>query len=113
MSERSGARKGPGRPPAKASGFAFGTANYALFAAAAAAIVGGYVLLGRGSVTAAPFLLVLGYLVLIPAAFLVRLSGRNEARSTTDRTRSAAGRTPESADGPASRARDRRAKASQ
>jgi hypothetical protein len=46
--------------------------NYALFAAAVAAVVAGYVLLARGSITLAPVLLVLGYVVLLPAAILVR-----------------------------------------
>lgn len=63
------------------SGFAFAPINYTLFGAALAAIIAGYVLLGRGSVTAAPLLLVLGYIVLGPAALLVGLSGR---RSGTD-----------------------------
>ncbi len=59
-----------------ASGFAFTPINYALFGAALAAIIAGYVLLSRGSITAAPLLLVLGYIVLVPAALLVGLSGR-------------------------------------
>lgn len=50
--------------------FGFGVANLVLFAAAAAVIAAGYVLLDRGSITAAPLLLVLGYAVLIPAAIL-------------------------------------------
>lgn len=49
----------------------FGLPNVLLFAAALVVIVVGYVLLGRGSVTAAPLLLVLGYVVLIPAGLLV------------------------------------------
>jgi hypothetical protein len=57
-------------------GFAFAPINYALFGAALAVIIAGYVLLGRGSVTAAPMLLALGYIVLGPAALLVGLSGR-------------------------------------
>lgn len=52
-----------------------GPVNYALFAAAVVSIVAGYVLLDRGSVTAAPMLLVLGYVVLFPAALLVGYSG--------------------------------------
>jgi hypothetical protein len=59
-----------------ARGFAFAPINYALFGAALAAIIAGYVLLSRGSITAAPLLLVLGYIVLFPAALLVGLSGR-------------------------------------
>lgn len=48
-----------------------GPVNYALFAAAVFAIVLGYVLLDRGSVTAAPMLLVLGYAILFPAGLIV------------------------------------------
>lgn len=51
-----------------------GPVNYALFAAAVVSIVVGYVLLDRGSVTAAPMLLVLGYVVFFPAALLVGYS---------------------------------------
>lgn len=51
--------------------FAFGPANYALMATAFVVIVAGYILLDRGSVTAAPLLLVLGYAVLLPAGVLV------------------------------------------
>lgn len=50
--------------------FGFGLANLVLSAAAVAVIVVGYVLLDRGSITAAPMLLVLGYAVLLPAAIL-------------------------------------------
>lgn len=45
--------------------------NWVLLGAAALCIVVGYVLLDRGSITAAPILLVLGYAVLIPAGLLV------------------------------------------
>lgn len=58
------------------TGFAFAPINYALFGAALAAILAGYVLLSRGSITAAPLLLVLGYIVLVPAALLAGFSGR-------------------------------------
>jgi hypothetical protein len=51
---------------------AFGPTNYALFGGAVLVIVVGYVLLGRGSITLAPILLVLGYLILFPAAILIR-----------------------------------------
>lgn len=59
------------KPPLKATGFAFGPANYSAFAAAVAAIVAGYVLLDQGSVTAAPLLLILGYAVLLPAGLVL------------------------------------------
>lgn len=55
-----------------------GPVNYALFAAAVVAIVVGYLLLDRGSVTAAPMLLVLGYAVLFPAGLLVGYGGLAE-----------------------------------
>ena len=57
---------------------ALGTANLSLLIAAAAAIILGYVLLSRGSITAAPLLLVLGYVVLIPAGLLVGFRRRGE-----------------------------------
>jgi hypothetical protein len=60
-----------------ARGFALAPINYALFGAALVAIIAGYVLLSRGSITAAPLLLILGYIVLVPAALLVGLSGRS------------------------------------
>lgn len=55
----------------KVSGLAFGPVNYAVFAAGLASIVGGYVLLDQGSVTAAPVLLILGYAVLLPAGLVL------------------------------------------
>lgn len=54
-----------------AGGLRFGPANYAAFACGAASIMVGYVLLDRGSVTAAPLLLVLGYAILLPAGLLL------------------------------------------
>ncbi len=48
----------------------FGRKNYALFGIAALIIVAGYVALSRGSITLAPILLLLGYLVVIPWAIL-------------------------------------------
>lgn len=62
--------------------FAFGPVNYALIIAGVAAAIYGYVLLNRGSVTAAPILLVLGYAVLLPAGIMVgwkSLGGRDGA----------------------------------
>jgi hypothetical protein len=51
--------------------FAFGLANYLAFTFSLAAIIAGYVLLDRGSVTAAPLLLVFGYAVLIPVGLIL------------------------------------------
>jgi hypothetical protein len=53
-------------PAESESSIRFGVQNLALFAAAAVAIVLGFVLLAGGSTVAAPLLLVLGYAVLIP-----------------------------------------------
>ena len=50
--------------------FGFGALNIGLMAIAALAIVGGYVLLADGSITAAPLLLTLGYVVLVPLTLL-------------------------------------------
>ncbi len=44
----------------------FGSKNYALLAAAAVSLAAGYWLLSKGSTTAAPILLVLGYCVFFP-----------------------------------------------
>ena len=62
------ARPAKGARPAdrEAADLSFGTRNYILLGAALAAIVLGFVLLGQGSITAAPILLVLGYCVLVP-----------------------------------------------
>jgi hypothetical protein len=56
----------------------FGTRNYAALGAALVSILVGFLLLSRGSITAAPILLVLGYCVLVPyglAAGRKRTSG--------------------------------------
>jgi hypothetical protein len=58
-------------PPAPERGFRFGPVNYAAMGAGALAIVAGYVLLDGGSVTAAPILLILGYMVLLPAGIML------------------------------------------
>jgi hypothetical protein len=49
----------------------FGVVNAALFAGAAVALGAGYLLLARGSTTAAPILLVVGYCVLLPLGFIL------------------------------------------
>lgn len=53
-----------------------GPLNLVLLGAALVCLVVGYVLLDRGSITAAPVLLVLGYAVLIPAGLLIGSRGR-------------------------------------
>lgn len=55
----------------RAPWFGFGLVNGAVLALGLVAVVIGYVLLDRGSVTAAPLLLVLGYVVLLPLGLLL------------------------------------------
>lgn len=56
--------------------FGLGTMNLVTLVVAVVVILFGYALLGRGSVIAAPLLLVLGYFVLIPAGLLLGFRGR-------------------------------------
>lgn len=58
--------------------FGLGLVNGLLLLGALVAIVAGYVLLDRGSITDAPILLVIGYVVLIPVALLVGSGGEPE-----------------------------------
>lgn len=60
----------PAAPPS--AELPFGRRNYVLFGVAALLIVAGYVALARGSITLAPILLLLGYLVVIPWAILAK-----------------------------------------
>jgi hypothetical protein len=53
-------------------GFSWGIVNTVLLGVGLAALVGGYVALGKGSTTLAPVLLVAGYCVFVPASLLVR-----------------------------------------
>ena len=55
--------------------FGLGPVNAGLLVGGVCAILVGYVLLGRGSITLAPVLLVLGYAVLIPAGLLAGFKG--------------------------------------
>ncbi len=48
----------------------FGMKNAILGVLGLVALIGGYILLGQGSITAAPLMLVLGYVVILPAALL-------------------------------------------
>ena len=78
MSNTADARRRGRRPtgpkPASPPGaeLPFGRKNYILFGVAAAVIVAGYVALAQGSITLAPILLLLGYLVVIPWAILTK-----------------------------------------
>lgn len=72
-------KKKSSRPePDRKPWFGFDRTNLAVLAAAVVSIVVGYVLLDRGSVTAAPILLVLGYVVLLPTGLLLGYGGAGE-----------------------------------
>ncbi len=64
--------RGPRPAEAPSAELPFGRKNYVLFAAAAVVILVGYIALSRGSITLAPILLLLGYLVLIPWGILAK-----------------------------------------
>ena len=66
----------PKKPAETDLGFTWGLTNTVLLGLGVAALVAGYMALGRGSITLAPILLVLGYCGLIPASLLWR--GRGE-----------------------------------
>ena len=66
----------PRKPVETDLGFTWGRTNSVLLGLGVAALVAGYMALGRGSITLAPILLVLGYCGLIPASLLWR--GRGE-----------------------------------
>ena len=70
-SKRSTTTAAPAHQPAESS-LRLDLQNWALLLAGLAAIVLGYVLLARGSTVAAPLLLVLGYVGLIPFGILKR-----------------------------------------
>lgn len=49
-----------------------GKKNWSTFGAGILSILAGYIFLSRGSITAAPILLVLGYVILIPVSLILR-----------------------------------------
>lgn len=58
------------RPERVEGALRFSSQNWLLLAAGGLAIVAGYALLSRGSIVAAPLLLMLGYVVLIPLGII-------------------------------------------
>ncbi|MCK4234728.1 hypothetical protein KAU34_06580 [candidate division WOR-3 bacterium] len=50
----------------------FNKKNYSLFSAGIISIIVGYLFLSRGSITIAPILLVLGYVILIPISIIIK-----------------------------------------
>ena len=84
---KSGA-KGPKkqvRPRAAAQGsLVFGRRNVLLLLAGIVVILVGYIALGKGSLTAAPILLVLGYCVIIPLSIVLWARKTAEARKPAE-----------------------------
>ena len=68
------ARKSEGKRPAERPDveLPFTRKNYLLFGLAAISIIVGYIALSSGSITLAPILLLIGYLVLIPWGILAK-----------------------------------------
>lgn len=58
------------RAPEQEETLRFSTENWVLLLAGLIAIIAGYITLGAGSTVAAPLLLVLGYVVLIPLGII-------------------------------------------
>jgi len=66
MTDKSNVRTRGVRPSREGGDLRFGRKNAISLGSALVAILLGYLLLSRGSITAAPLLLVLGYCVLVP-----------------------------------------------
>jgi len=64
-------REGSAGAQAQGQNLRFSTVNLALGAAGVLSLGAGYALLAAGSITAAPLLLVLGYVVLLPMALIL------------------------------------------
>lgn len=81
-SKKSGATK-PVKPVKSAPKpeWPYGKKNYVIFAIALFVIILGFIFLGQGSITLAPFLLVVGYCVILPIALVVK--GKPERTEAT------------------------------
>lgn len=60
----------------------FGKKNYIIFTVALIVIIVGFIVLGQGSITLAPILLVIGYCILIPWAILSK--GKKETEEFSE-----------------------------
>jgi hypothetical protein len=67
---RPAGKRQPAAP--KSEGLPFTKTNYYIFVAGLLVIILGYITLSQGSMTLAPFLLVIGYCVIMPVAILYR-----------------------------------------
>lgn len=71
MARNTSDRKTAGAAPGNGAGLRFSRVNLVLGIAGIAAVGLGYYLLAQGSITAAPLLLVLGYVALLPLAIIL------------------------------------------
>lgn len=62
----------------------FGKKNYIWFGIAMVVMIIGYIALGTGSITLAPFLLVLAYCVLVPVAILVKDEPKSDSEQSPE-----------------------------
>ncbi|MGQ9604541.1 MAG: hypothetical protein ACUVUU_10110 [bacterium] len=67
--------------------FNLGKTNLLLMLAGLVVIVIGFMLLGKGSITAAPILLVLGYCVIIPLAIVYRSKKKKAVEAAIEKRR--------------------------
>lgn len=67
--------------------FTLGETNLLLMLAGLVIIIIGFMLLGKGSITAAPILLVLGYCVIIPLAIVYRRKRKKAVESELGKQR--------------------------
>ncbi len=62
----------------------YGKNNYIIFGIAMLVIIAGFFTLSQGSITLAPILLVLGYLVLIPISLMVKADSSADQANDTE-----------------------------
>lgn len=62
----------------------FGRNNYIMFGVSLVVLIIGYIVLGQGSITIAPILLVLGYCVLIPISLIIKSGEPDDEPSEAD-----------------------------
>ncbi len=79
-----GAAADRARPRSAPAGLVLGNRNYLALAGALVSILLGFLLLSRGSITAAPILLVLGYCVLVPYGLAAGRGERGAAATGED-----------------------------
>jgi hypothetical protein len=65
-------KKAQRKPAQQEDLLTFGKKNFSLFGAALVSIIVGFLLLSKGSITVAPILLVLGYVILVPLSIIIK-----------------------------------------